>query len=75
MVDSMDRREPVIEVVDDDMAEVLRRKTGAQRLKIIDALYRTAWQLAESNIRSRHPDWSPLQIQRAVAQRIAGGTD
>ena len=52
MVDSMDRREPVIEVVDDDMAEVLRRKTGAQRLKIIDALYRTAWQLAESNIRS-----------------------
>ncbi len=69
------RREPLIEVVDDDMAEVLRRKTGAERLKIVDALYRAAWQLVEWNVRAEHPDWDERCVRRAVAERIAGGTD
>jgi len=71
----MIKRAPVIEVVDDEMADVLRRKTGAERLQIVDALYRAAWQLAESNIRSSHPDWTVVPVRSAVAQRIAGGTD
>lgn len=71
----MSRREPVIEVVDDDMAAVLRQKTGWERLKIIDTLYQMAWQLAESNIRTRHSDWTDEQVRRAVAERIAGATD
>lgn len=57
------------------MAEVMRRKTGAQRLQIVDALYRTAWALIEGNVRAAHPDWTDSQVKVAVAGRIAGGTD
>ena len=71
----MTEREPVIEVVDDDMAEVLRRKTRWERLKIVDALYETAWQLVEWNVRTDHPDWDYTRVRRAVAQRIAGEAD
>ena len=41
----MQRREPVIEVMDDAMAEVLRRMTGEQRLKIMVGLCRTGRKL------------------------------
>jgi hypothetical protein len=63
------------EVVDDAMAEVLRRKTGAERLRIVDALYRAAWKLIEANVRATHTDWDDAQVRRAVAARIAGGTN
>ena len=66
---------PVIEVIDDDMAAVLRAKTGAQRLAIVDALYHTARMLVETNIRSVHPDWDDRAVRRAVAERIAGAAD
>ena len=71
----MNPRRRVIEVVEDEMATVLRRKTGAQRLKIVDALYRSAWNLIETNVRASHPDWKKPQIRAAVAARISGGTD
>ena len=65
----------VVEVVEDEMAAVLRRKTGAQRLRIVDALYRSAWNLIETNVRGSHPDWDDRQVRVAVAARIAVGTD
>jgi hypothetical protein len=68
----MEIRRPVIEVVDDEMAEVLRRKTGWERLKIVDALYRTAWELVEWNVRAENSDWDDVSVRRAVAERIAG---
>ena len=71
----MKARRMVIELVDEKMAAVLRRKTGAQRLKIVDALYRSAWNLIEMNVRSSHPDWDEPQVRAAVAARIAGGTN
>jgi hypothetical protein len=71
----MIQRNMVIEMVDDDMAMVLRHKTGAERLHIVDSLYHAAWNLIESNVRSRNSGWTPQQIRRAVAERIARGTD
>ena len=62
------------EVIDDDMAAVMRHKTGAQRLAIVDALYRSAWALIEGNIRRAHPDWDDTRVRTTVAGRIAGGT-
>ena len=69
------KRAPVIEVIDDEMAAVLGKKTGGERLKIVDALYDAAWQLAEWNVRLAHPDWSHSRVRSAVAQRIAHATD
>jgi hypothetical protein len=63
------------DVIDDDMAAVLRQKTGAQRLAIVDALYDAAWRLIECNVQTRHPEWTDQQVRQAVAQRIAGAAD
>ena len=71
----MERREPVIEVMDDAMADVLCRMTGGQRLRTVDAMFETAWQLVEGNVRSNHPDWDDTMVRLAVAKRIAGETN
>jgi len=68
-------RKIIIEVVDDEMAAVLRRKTGTQRLKFVDSLYRTAWKLIETNVRCSHPEWKEPQVRAAVAARIAARSD
>jgi uncharacterized protein with von Willebrand factor type A (vWA) domain len=63
------------EMVEPEMAAVLARKSGAERLQIVDRLFRSLRELIESNIRSNHPDWDTAQIRREVAGRIAGGTN
>ena len=50
------KRAPVIEVISDEMAEILRRKTGFERLAIADAMIQGARELIESSIRYCHPD-------------------
>ena len=71
----MSKREPVIEVMDDAMADVLRRMTGEQRLRIMVGLCRTGRKLVEANVRTDHPDWDDERVRQAVAERIAGGAD
>ncbi len=61
-----------IEVVTDEMAAVLRRKTGAERLAILDRLFTFATQLLQSRLRADHPDWSDQQIAAAAAERLTG---
>jgi hypothetical protein len=61
--------------VDDAMADVLRRKSGSQRLAIMNLLYRSAWRLIETNIRSTHQDWDKNQVRREIAADISGGTN
>lgn len=58
-----------IEVVDDRVAEILRRKTPAERLEIMFGLEKLARRMMAASIREQHPDWSEGQIQRKVAQR------
>jgi len=62
-----------IEVVDDAMAEVLRRKTMAQRIMMVSDMHRTARLLLEAQIRRNHSDWDDDRIMAQVARRIAGG--
>jgi hypothetical protein len=71
----MQKRRMVIEVIDDQQAVVLRRKSGAQRLQIVDSLFRTARRLIESNIRATHIDWDEARIHDEIARRIAGGSN
>jgi hypothetical protein len=63
-----------IEVVDEKMAEVLRRKTGAERLQIAYGLFRTAQRLIRSRLRSQHPSWDEAQINAETARRISHGS-
>jgi hypothetical protein len=64
-----------IEVIDDALAAVLRRKTPAERVAMMSAANRTARILAEAGARFQHPDWNDEQIQTEVIRRVCGGTN
>lgn len=62
-----------IEVVDDDMAEVFRAMTGAQRLKIANDMFESARRMIASHLASEHPDWDERRIQEETARRLSHG--
>jgi len=62
-----------IEVIDDDLAEVLRGKSPAERIEIIGAANRTARILAAAGVRFQHPDWTEEQVRVEVIKRVCGG--
>jgi hypothetical protein len=61
-----------IEVIDDQMAAVLRAKTFAERIEMIADANDTARLLAAAGIRHVHPTWTPEQVQLEVARRMLG---
>ena len=63
-----------IEVVDDQLAEVLRRKSPAEKVEMVAAANRTARLLAAAGIRYQHPEWDNAQVQNEVIRRVTGGT-
>jgi hypothetical protein len=62
-----------IEVMDDEMAKVIRSKTGAERLAIASAMYASARRMLLSHLRAQHPDWPEDHIQREAAGRLSHG--
>jgi hypothetical protein len=70
----MEKRRMVIEVVDDRVAEILRGKTGAQRLQIVNSLFRTARRLIESNVRANHVEWNEQKVKSEITRRLSSGT-
>ncbi len=63
-----------IEVVDDAIAEILRRKTPTERVAMIFAANRTMRLLIEGHLRSYHPDWDDGRIRAEIARRMSLGT-
>lgn len=63
-----------IEVVDDAVAEILRRKTPAERVAMVFACNRTMRLLIKGHLRTRHSDWDDTRISKEVARRMAHGT-
>lgn len=62
-----------IEVLDDAMAEVLRRKTPAERIRIGFALWTSARNMLLAHLRTSHPDWSRERLEKEVARRLSHG--
>jgi len=62
-----------IEVLDDAMAEVLRRKESWERLAIGFALWHDARKVLDSHLRTSHPDWTEDQVRKEVARRLSHG--
>jgi hypothetical protein len=62
-----------IEVVDEKMAEILRRKTPAERLMIGFGLWRSTVRLLSFYIKSAHPEWGEPTVQAEVARRMSNG--
>jgi hypothetical protein len=62
-----------VEVVDEAVAAILRQKTGAQRLEIASRMFASARRMLIHHLRSIHPEWNDLQIEREAARRLSHG--
>ena len=62
-----------IEVVDEVMAEVLRRKTPAERIAIGFGLWRSARKMLRAQLAAKHREWDEQQLDREVARRLSHG--
>lgn len=67
----MGRPIPHFEMVSEEMAAILRQKTGAERLEIAFGMIRSARAMIENHLRSQHPDWEEAKIQQEASRRIA----
>lgn len=64
---------PPFEIISDQMAEILRRKTEAQRLRSVDAFWKSARSILRAAILSAHPHWSVQEVNAEIARRISNG--
>jgi hypothetical protein len=61
------------EVVDHQMASILREKSPAERLAIAHGMWRSARNMLFSALRGQNVDWTEEQIQSEVARRLSHG--
>jgi hypothetical protein len=62
-----------MEVVDDLMVDILRRKSPLERLEIAFGLWRSARYQLVNILRGLHPDWDENTLQREVSRRMSNG--
>jgi hypothetical protein len=60
-------------VIDDILAEVLRRKTPPERIKIGFDLWTSARDMLMSYLKKAHPEWSIEMVEKEVARRLSHG--
>ena len=59
-----------IEMVDDKMAEVLRKKSPLDRLRIGASIWESARIFLGAHLGKTHPEWSEAEIQREINRRF-----
>jgi hypothetical protein len=64
---------PQFEIIDDQMAEILRRKTDVQRLRSVDSFWRCARAILRAAIVTQHPDWDRERVNVEISRRISNG--
>ena len=63
-----------IEVVDNAMADLLRRKTPAERIRIGFSIWTSAHKMLTVHIKKTHPHWNHKEVEREVAERFRHGS-
>jgi hypothetical protein len=61
------------EMLNDEMADILRRKTPIDRLQILGRMWKSARVLLRGSIRTFHPEWNEEQVNRELIRRISHG--
>lgn len=61
------------EMLDDEMANILRQKSAVERLRIAERMWESARAILRGAIRTEHPDWTEDQVNREIACRISHG--
>lgn len=62
-----------IEAVDDFMADILRDKTAAERIRIGFDLWTSTRNMLLVHLRKTHPDWTEERVKQEVARRLSHG--
>ena len=62
-----------IEVLDEAMADVLRRKEPWERIAIGFNLWQGAWDMLTHYLGACHPDWTEERIRQEVVRRMSHG--
>jgi hypothetical protein len=63
-----------IEIISDEVANVLKKKSPRERIEIAFDICRTVLILLENHIRYLHPEWTDQQIHKEIARRITCGS-
>jgi len=66
-------RRPCVELLDEAVVEVLRRKTPVERVAMIFAANRAMRLRLEGHLRSCHPDWDDQTVMQEIARRMSRG--
>jgi hypothetical protein len=64
-----------IEVVDEAVAAILRRKTFAEKVAIVQSMNRTCRLIVSAGIRSAHADWDEDRVRQELLRRMTRGAD
>jgi hypothetical protein len=67
------KRPPVIEVIDEETAKVIRAKSGPERLRIASGMFSSARKMLIAYLRAQHPDWDEKAVQKEAARRLSHG--
>ena len=70
-----EKRRPRVEILDEAIVGVLRRKSPAERLEMAFAANRFVRMRLEGHLRSLHPEWDAKQIQEEIARRVNRGAE
>jgi hypothetical protein len=62
-----------IEVVDDMVADILRRKTPGERIQIACDLWVSIHRMLTTHLRETHPEWNSKEVEQEVARRLSHG--
>jgi len=62
-----------IEVLSEEMAAVLREKSGAERLEMASRMFTSARRMLLNYLRAVHPDWDEQRLHREAARRLSHG--
>jgi hypothetical protein len=62
-----------IEMVDDEMARVLREMTGAERLAVANLMFQSGRRILSNQLRSEHSDWDEGRVQEVTSGRLLRG--
>ena len=58
---------------DPALIAILRRQTPAQKLAVLDGMWRSARTLVAAGVRAQHPTWSEANLAQEVAARMSHG--
>ena len=58
---------------DPALISILRLQTPAQKLAVLDAMWRSARTLVAAGVRAQHPNWSEANLAQEVAARMSHG--